>query len=122
VHIHGTFHTLMGAYAVAADKTDYRIEKKVVESLVPSGHAAFGTICDIGRISHGTTFGILGRIKGTPKLKGFGTCEDYKYRSDDKIKEKAKVTQYQISSNQADYPTGSCLSPGGKARQFQLIQ
>jgi hypothetical protein len=100
VQIHGIFQTLMVAYAVAADQTDYRIEKERVKSLVPSAHDAFTTICDIGQNSHGIIFGILGRIKGTPKLMGDGTCEVYKYRSDDKIKEKAKVIQYQITSNE----------------------
>jgi hypothetical protein len=90
---------------VAADKTAYGIEKERVESLVSSAHDAFAAICGIGRNSHGITFGILGRIKGTPELIGYGTYEVYKYRSDDKIKEKARVIQYQITSNEKSQTT-----------------
>jgi hypothetical protein len=85
------FNSLTEAYKVLERETEYEIPKYSIDSLVVTGSAAYATIAQENQTSHGALFGIIGRIKGKPKLTGYGTYGEMMYNNMDTVAEKAKV-------------------------------
>jgi len=71
--------------------TEYKVVQPTAESLIPIGNATFATICEQEAPSHGVTFGIIGRIKGEPKLQNYGTYGELDFGTKKPITDKAKV-------------------------------